>query len=59
MEVCRVVRYTRVEKVIVVLILVGVDRMVADTVEVKLKILAEMALPLLLDYSSRSGEVGE
>jgi hypothetical protein len=59
MEVCMVVRYTRVEKVMVVLILVGVDGMVADTVKVKLKILAEMALPLLLDYSNRSGEVGE
>jgi hypothetical protein len=52
MEVCMVLRNIKAEKIIVLLILVGVDRMVVDTIEAKLKILAEMVLPLLVEYNS-------
>jgi hypothetical protein len=53
------VRYTKVEKVMVLLILIGVDGIVVDTIEVKSKMLAEIVFPLPLGYSSGSGEVGE
>jgi hypothetical protein len=45
MEVWTVVRYTKAEKVTVVPTLVGVDGTVADTMEAKSKMLAEMAFP--------------
>jgi hypothetical protein len=59
MKVWMAVRYTKVEKGTVVPTLVGVDGMVADTMEAKSKMLAEMAFPPPVEYNGGSGEERE
>jgi hypothetical protein len=59
MEVWTAVRYTKAEKVMVVPTLVGVDGTVANTMEAKSKMLAEIVFPPPVECNGRSGEEGE